>query len=74
MVACSTLKLSYNNAEWLLARALNSYFDLDDAQAAQARLRVRALLVWHRQTQLAPYAQLITDAAQLIQHQLATPM
>ena len=68
VTACSTVKLSYNNAEWLLMRALNAYFDLDDTQEAKSRIQVRELLTWHRRTQLITYAQLLTDAAQLVQH------
>lgn len=64
VAACSSLRLGYNNADTLALYSLDSYFDLDDAQESLAKERVRALLVWHRSTQLADYARLI-DAAQL---------
>lgn len=61
--ACSSIRLGYNNADTLLLYSLDSYFELDDTQEAMARERVRALLAWHRRTQLADYAQLL-DATQ----------
>jgi hypothetical protein len=62
VAACSSLRLGYNNADTLALYALDRYFDLDDAQEQLARERVRALLAWHRRTQLAEYA-LFLDAA-----------
>lgn len=62
VAACSSVKLGYNNADTLLVYSLDSYFDLDDRQQELASERVRALLGWHRSTQLAGYAQLLTDA------------
>ena len=63
VAACSSLRLGYNNADTLALYSLDSYFDLDDTQESLAKARVRALLAWHRGTQLADYARLI-DAAQ----------
>ncbi|MFN3566932.1 MAG: DUF6279 family lipoprotein, partial [Burkholderiaceae bacterium] len=42
--------------------SLDGYFDLDDAQKDLARARTRALLDWHRATQLRGYAALIETA------------
>ena len=64
VAACSSLRLGYNNADTLALYSLDSYFDLDDAQESLAKERVRALLAWHRSTQLADYARLI-DSAQV---------
>lgn len=63
LAACSSLQLGYNNADTLLLYALDGYFDLDEAQEQLARDRMRALLDWHRATQLRDYAGVI-DAAQ----------
>jgi hypothetical protein len=59
LAACSSLRLGYNNADTLLMYAADSYLDLDSEQDAFARERVRALLVWHRRTQLREYARLL---------------
>jgi len=63
VAACSSLRLGYNNADTLALYSLDRYFDLDDAQESLARERMRALIDWHRSTQLADYAQLL-DAMQ----------
>lgn len=62
VAACSSLRLGYNNADTLALYSLDSYFNLDDAQESLAKERVRALLTWHRGTQLADYARLIDTA------------
>ena len=62
LAACSSIQLGYNNADTLLVYALDGYFDLDDAQKELARARIRALLDWHRATQLRGYAELIDGA------------
>lgn len=62
LAACSSIRLGYNNADTLLLYSLDRYFDLDDAQEKLAQERVRALLAWHRRTQLPDYAQLLDDA------------
>ncbi|MBK9246486.1 MAG: hypothetical protein IPM30_16925 [Burkholderiales bacterium] len=61
-VACSQLQLGYNNADTVIAYALDSYLDLDDEQERLARERIDALHRWHRGTQLAGYAQLLNEA------------
>lgn len=60
--ACSQLQLGYNNADTVIAYALDSYLDLDDEQERLARERIEALHRWHRGTQLAGYAQLLDEA------------
>lgn len=70
LAACSSIQLGYNNADTLLAYSLAGYFDLDDAQQRLARERTRALLDWHRATQLRGYAQLIEG----LQAKLAGPV
>ncbi len=59
LAACSSIQLGYNHADTLLLYALDDYLDLDDGQEALARARVRALLDWHRATQLRGYAEWI---------------
>lgn len=62
LVACSQLKLGYNNADTLLAYSLDSYLKLDDDQQRLARERIAELHRWHRSTQLPGYVQLLNDA------------
>ncbi|MCS7101025.1 MAG: DUF6279 family lipoprotein [Burkholderiaceae bacterium] len=68
--ACSTLRLGYNNADTLLVFALDRYFDLDDAQRQLARDSARALLAWHRATQLPAYADFIERVSQRVGQRL----
>lgn len=70
LASCSSIQLGYNHASTLLLYWLDGYFDLDEAQEALARSRTRALLDWHRATQLRGYAELIEGA----QGKLAGPV
>lgn len=70
LAACSSIQFGYNYADTLLLYSLDSYFDLDGAQEDLARARMRALLDWHRATQLRGYAALIETA----QAKLAGPV
>jgi hypothetical protein len=74
VAACSSLRLGYNNADTLALYTLDRYFDLDDAQEQLARDRVRALLAWHRRTQLAGYAQFLDTAQKRIEASATTPL
>ncbi|MDZ7652868.1 MAG: DUF6279 family lipoprotein [Burkholderiaceae bacterium] len=74
VAACSSLRLGYNNADTLALYTLDRYFDLDDAQEQLARERVRALLGWHRRTQLADYAQVLDAAQRRLDASPATPL
>ena len=74
VAACSSLRLGYNNADTLLLYSLDRYFDLDDAQEELARERVRALLAWHRSTQLPDYAALLAGAQQRLDATPAAPL
>lgn len=65
--ACSAVRLGYDNADALLLYKLEGYFDLDPAQQDLAREKVRALLSWHRHTQLRGYADLIESAGRRIE-------
>lgn len=70
LASCSSIQFGYNNADTLLAYSLDGYFGLDDAQQRLARERTRALLDWHRATQLRGYAALIEG----LQAKLAGPV
>ena len=74
LAACSSLRLGYNNADTLLMYAADSYLDLDSEQDAFARERVRALLAWHRRTQLREYARLLESVQQRLDSTAAQPL
>lgn len=57
LTACSTTRLAYNQAHWLVSWQLGGYLDLDWGQRAQLRDEVRELRAWHRATQLDAYAE-----------------
>jgi len=57
LVACSSTRFAYNQADWALVWYLNGYFTLDDAQEDQLRESVQRNFEWHRQTQLTQYAE-----------------
>jgi hypothetical protein len=59
---CSSLRMGYNHADTLLLYTFDDYLDLNAPQQRLVRDRVRALLAWHRQTQLRGYAELIESA------------
>ncbi|MEO8134216.1 MAG: DUF6279 family lipoprotein [Betaproteobacteria bacterium] len=56
---CSALRLSYNQADWLVYRWLDNYADFDDVQAVRVRDAITAWFAWHRRTQLPDYADLL---------------
>jgi len=70
VAACSQLQLGYNNADTVIAYALDSYLDLDDEQERLARERIGALHRWHRGTQLPGYAKLLGDAQRKLSGQV----
>jgi hypothetical protein len=74
LVACNSIRLGYNNADTLLLYSLDRYFDLDEGQEKLARERVRALLAWHRSTQLTDYAQVLATAQQRLDASPAQPL
>lgn len=71
VAACSSLRLGYNNADTLALYSLDSYFDLDEVQQRLAKERVRALIAWHRGTQLADYVNLLDNARDQLDAQLS---
>jgi hypothetical protein len=68
---CSSIRLGYNNADTLLVRGLDSYFDLNAPQEHLARESVRKLVAWHRATQLHAYADFIESAGQRVEGRVA---
>lgn len=59
LAGCSTLPLLYKRGPTLAYWWLNSYLDLNDSQQATTRAALRDWFRWHRETQLAAYADAI---------------
>ena len=62
VAGCSALRLSYRQADTLLAWRANEYFDLNPLQKHDLNRRLERLHTWHRYEQLPEYA-LFTSAA-----------
>jgi len=62
VAGCSALRLTYRQADMLVAWRANEYFDLDPLQKQELNTRLERLHAWHRYKQLPDYA-LFTNAA-----------
>jgi hypothetical protein len=71
VASCSTVRLSYDHADWLLARMAGQYVDLDKTQARVLRAQLNDLHAWHRAQELPRYATLFEDAARRLERGLA---
>ena len=60
--ACSTLRLSYNNAETVLRYMAWDYFDADSEQADSLQDQFVRLRNWHRSSELPGYVSTLTSA------------
>ncbi len=61
LAACSSTRLAYDNADWLLRWRATSYLDVHGAQAEQLDRSIAALLDWHRAHALPRYARLTEE-------------
>lgn len=61
-ISCSTVKLGYNNADWILPWIVDDYFDLDAKQELFVKQRIEYHLTWHRNTELPRYTAFIEQA------------
>jgi hypothetical protein len=68
--SCSTVRLSYDHADWLLARMAGRFVDLDAGQAQAFRAGLDELHAWHRAQELPRYAAVFDDAAQRLERGL----
>lgn len=53
--ACSSTKLAYNNADWLIAWKVQNYIPLNRVQESDLKAALDGHLQWHCQTQLPEY-------------------
>lgn len=63
VTACSTVKIGYNNADWLLPWYIGNYFNLNAIQKEFVKEKVAYHLEWHRYNELPRYVRFINDAA-----------
>ena len=57
LVACSAVRLAYNQAPGLAYWWIDGYADLNDAQSVQLRRDIDAFFDWHRSSELPAYIQ-----------------
>jgi hypothetical protein len=60
--ACTAVKLSYNHADDILRFMASGYFDFDERQLDQFKVRVSHLHDWHRANELPRYVDLLHSA------------
>ena len=65
LLACSTVKLAYNNLPELSYWWLDGYLDFNGAQTPRVRDELARLLAWHRRTELPRLASLLGRAEDL---------
>lgn len=63
LASCSTVRLAYDNAEWMLARMAGTYVDMDRAQAWALKAQLAEFHTWHRHEELPRYAAVLDEAA-----------
>jgi hypothetical protein len=70
LASCSAVRLSYDNADWVLARMAGSYVDMDHDQARAFKAQLGQFHAWHRREELPRYAALLDDAAARVERGL----
>ncbi len=63
LASCSAVRLSYDNADWALARMASGYVDMDRDQARALKAQLGQFHAWHRREELPRYAALLDEAA-----------
>ena len=61
---CNAVKIAYNQAPTLAYFYLDGYIDFTDAQSTQVKNELAQMQVWHRQTQLPAYIDLLQKVQQ----------
>jgi len=64
LAACSFTRIAYNNADTVVLFMVDSYLDLDDAQAKELSSHIARLHQWHRAKEMPVYAALLRSASQ----------
>ncbi|MCB1734263.1 MAG: hypothetical protein KDI89_03690 [Gammaproteobacteria bacterium] len=73
VTACSTTRMLYDNAPWLLQTKVSAYLDLDSTQNETVGQQIDRLFLWHRETELPIYAALMTGLADDLADGLSAP-
>jgi hypothetical protein len=68
LAACSTTRLGYNYADWLVGSYASRYFDLDAGQRDWLRARMREHLAWHRSEELQNYDAILWQMRERARH------
>lgn len=68
--ACSVVRISYDNADWILARMAARYVDMDRDQTRALKTQLGQLQAWHRREELPRYAALLDEGAARVQRGL----
>ena len=71
LAACSAVRVSYDNADWVLARMAGRYVDLSDGQARAFKIGLSQVHAWHRVEELPRYAQVFDQAADRVNRGLS---
>jgi hypothetical protein len=66
LVACTALRLAYDNADTYLLFRAKSYLDLDAKGSDELDERIDEFFAWHRRTALPQYARLSEEAAKRV--------
>lgn len=72
LVACSAMRLAYNQAPTLVYWWIDEYADLNDLQSAQVRRDIDQFLGWHRRNELPGYAVLLQQWQAMAPHDMST--
>ena len=60
---CSSIKLGYRYADWFIEYRMDSFLDLNAAQETKLESDIDAYFVWHRNTMLPVYTEMLQDVA-----------
>lgn len=66
--SCSSLKLSYQFADWILFYKLRDYVDLSGQQKERVEVEFDKLIQWHTQIELPKYIRILTNIKADIQN------
>lgn len=64
--ACSSTRLAYNNADWLIAWKVGNYIPLDSDQEQDLKTALDGHMQWHCRTQLPEYADWLESLADTV--------
>lgn len=73
LVACSTVRLAYNQAPTLVYWWINDHADLNNAQSPQVRRDIDQFLGWHRSSELPGYGVLLQQWQTMATQDISAP-